>query len=408
MKKHAKKKVAKKILRKKTIDPKTKVKALFTAFAPPERSAKKEILFSAKVIEKKVLTSAITQQMMNSVPTAVVVLNKFRQIVFANKTFLSIVGAKKPAEVLGKRPGEAVGCAHSKDNEAGCGTTEFCTMCGAVNAILLSQRGDNVYRECRITQFGGGALDLAVSAAPLKVGGEAYTIFAAIDISHEKRRKLLERTFFHDILNTSSVLYSYAEAFRDRDPRILETAGEKIYSATNRLIDEIQAQRQLLAAENEELTTVAKSFSVRALLKEIADSFSSHPVAYGKKIEMDNNAENFTAVADATQLGRVITNMLKNALEASEQGHSVSCSCRINGDNFEISVHNETFMPHDVQLQIFQRSFSTKGSGRGIGTYSMKLLSEKYLGGHVSFTTDKIEGTTFTATYPLKPTSKTK
>lgn len=37
-------------------------------------------------------------------------------------------------------------------------------------------------------------------------------------------------------------------------------------------------------------------------------------------------------------------------------------------------------------LRIFQRSFSTKGAkGRGLGTYSMKLFGETYLGGQVSF-----------------------
>lgn len=55
----------------------------------------------------------------------------------------------------------------------------------------------------------------------------------------------------------------------------------------------------------------------------------------------------------------------------------------------------------EVQLQLFQRSFSTKGqSGRGIGTYSMKLLSERYLGGKVEFTSREPEGTVFTLTIP--------
>ena len=57
-------------------------------------------------------------------------------------------------------------------------------------------------------------------------------------------------------------------------------------------------------------------------------------------------------------------------------------------------------MPHVVQLQLFQRSFSTKGLGRGLGTYSMKLLSERYLGGRISFTSTEEAGTTFTASYP--------
>jgi len=58
-------------------------------------------------------------------------------------------------------------------------------------------------------------------------------------------------------------------------------------------------------------------------------------------------------------------------------------------------------MPEEIQSQVFQRSFSTKAkSGRGIGTHSMKLLGERYLGGRVEFLSDEAAGTTFSITLP--------
>jgi signal transduction histidine kinase len=59
-------------------------------------------------------------------------------------------------------------------------------------------------------------------------------------------------------------------------------------------------------------------------------------------------------------------------------------------------------MAREIQLQIFQRSFSTKGPGRGLGAYSIKLLTEQYLQGSVTFSTSPKKGTTFIASYPLK------
>lgn len=54
-------------------------------------------------------------------------------------------------------------------------------------------------------------------------------------------------------------------------------------------------------------------------------------------------------------------------------------------------------MTEDVQLQMFNRSFSTKGEhGRGFGTYTVKLLLERYLNGHVEFSSTEKEGSTFT------------
>jgi sensor histidine kinase regulating citrate/malate metabolism len=56
-----------------------------------------------------------------------------------------------------------------------------------------------------------------------------------------------------------------------------------------------------------------------------------------------------------------------------------------------------------VAKQIFQRSFTTKGElGRGVGTYSMRLLGGQYLGGHVHFTTSEEEGTEFSIRLPLE------
>jgi sensor histidine kinase regulating citrate/malate metabolism len=58
-------------------------------------------------------------------------------------------------------------------------------------------------------------------------------------------------------------------------------------------------------------------------------------------------------------------------------------------------VRNDTIIPENVKMQLFQRSFSTKGQGRGIGTYSIKLLTENYLKGKVSFISNETERTVF-------------
>jgi sensor histidine kinase regulating citrate/malate metabolism len=87
--------------------------------------------------------------------------------------------------------------------------------------------------------------------------------------------------------------------------------------------------------------------------------------------------------------------MVKNALEASKAGQEVKIKCTSNDSETIFYVNNPGYMERNVQLQIFQRSFSSKGAGRGLGTYSIKLLTERYLKGTVGFTSDKEKGTTF-------------
>jgi signal transduction histidine kinase len=102
---------------------------------------------------------------------------------------------------------------------------------------------------------------------------------------------------------------------------------------------------------------------------------------------------------DRTLLARVIGNLAKNALEAEAAGAAVTLNCKKSGSGAVFTVHNPSQMPEDSRLQVFQRSFSTKGAGRGLGTYSIRLLTERYLKGKVSFSTGP-EGTTFRAEYP--------
>jgi hypothetical protein len=105
---------------------------------------------------------------------------------------------------------------------------------------------------------------------------------------------------------------------------------------------------------------------------------------------------------DLALLGRVLVNMLRNAIEAAPGG-PIRLSCARVGDRYRFSVHNPGVIPDDVAARIFRRSFSTKATrGRGLGTYSMKLFGERVLGGEVGFTTSADEGTTFFIDHPIR------
>lgn len=86
-------------------------------------------------------------------------------------------------------------------------------------------------------------------------------------------------------------------------------------------------------------------------------------------------------------------------VEPDEDGARV----RLRTDGVAFRVHNPGVMPLEVQHQLFQRVVSTKKAGHGLGTYSMKLLTERYLSGTISFTSVPAEGTAFTVRYPLRP-----
>jgi hypothetical protein len=148
--------------------------------------------------------------------------------------------------------------------------------------------------------------------------------------------------------------------------------------------------------------------SVRGIYETLQSIFSEHDAARNKKVEFDPVAPEEDLMADASLLARVLTNMIKNALEAIPDGETVRVRFERQGGDPAFLVHNPGAIPPEVAMRIFQRSFSTKeGRGRGIGTYSMKLFGEKFLGGKVSFKTSKENGTVFSirlpAAGPLEP-----
>jgi len=65
---------------------------------------------------------------------------------------MSYFNISSAAALYGFRPGEILNCIHAGENEAGCGTTEFCRECGATKAILNSQKNGANEQECRIVQ----------------------------------------------------------------------------------------------------------------------------------------------------------------------------------------------------------------------------------------------------------------
>ncbi len=65
-------------------------------------------------------------------------------------------------------------------------------------------------------------------------------------------------------------------------------------------------------------------------------------------------------------------------------------------DNIGFRVKNEEVIPGDVQIQLFRRSFSTKDQNHVIGFYSVRLPTENYLNGMVSFESIIRKGTVFT------------
>lgn len=378
-------------------------KKYFTFFDTPFRSTSDDIKFwSRRIFENKLII-----QMLDGFPELAVILDSNRQIVAYNKKSESILKADKDGNISGQRLGEALRCKHAFEMPAGCGTSKFCSECGAAKSIKHTRETfKSKSDECRITILKNGveqALDLKVFTSALKIDEQDFILFSIEDIQSEKRRKVLERIFFHDVLNTSTAIYGISEIMKESKniDEINEFSGILNRSA-QQLISEIQSQRDLTNAEYGLLKINLELKSANEIISRAFELYRDSELCKGINFSAEYLQDDVLIETDSVLLIRSIGNLIKNALEASSHNDEVKIFAELNQDEITFHVRNSAVIPAEIQLQLFQRSFSTKSaSGRGIGTYSVKLLIESYLKGRVSFISNSKIGTIFNIIIPI-------
>jgi signal transduction histidine kinase len=376
-----------------------------TYYAPAERAAPAELRAARTAFLRDGLAAAVIE----GLPDPVMVLNRQRQIIAGNNALLELVGLDSWDDVLGLRPGEAAHCIRHAEGPEGCGTGLSCLNCGAVDAVLKSFESHSaVEQECRLqVQRVGGptALDVLVRANPVILGGLDLAVVVFRDISAEKRRRVLERVFLHDVLNSVSKIGSLAYLLEQADIGAEAGAEYKRYlrQLATEMAEEIHGHRELLAAEQGQLRVRRTDISAVRVLEQVVASYQHCDLARGRALRL-GRADRVTLHTDPGLLRRALGNLVKNALEATPEGGVVTVGAETGAREVTFFVHNPGFIAHRIQGQIFQRSFSTKeGDGRGIGTHSVKLLTERYLGGRTAFTSTEADGTRFTIMLPLRP-----
>ncbi len=146
---------------------------------------------------------------------------------------------------------------------------------------------------------------------------------------------------------------------------------------------------------NIQLDPVTDGFAVASILDVLVKTFAGTEWGASRTIVVECEDEEATINTDRVLLRRVLINLVKNALEASSKHETVRVGCERDNGKTTLYVQNPNIMPGPVKLQIFQRSFSTKGKGRGIGTYSVKMFVERYLKQKVHFISEEGKGTVF-------------
>ena len=121
-------------------------------------------------------------------------------------------------------------------------------------------------------------------------------------------------------------------------------------------------------------------------------------------LQFECSEKEIIAKIDRTQLIRILTNLVKNAIQSipeNQQEKWVVVIVTRQGTNVEITVTDNGVGIEEQNIPyIFEPKFTTKSSGMGLGLGIIKNIIENYKG-TITFASQLGKGTQFTVSLPI-------
>ena len=227
-------------------------------------------------------------------------------------------------------------------------------------------------------------------------------IIALSDVSHELSNQEVDswikliRVLTHEIMNTITPVTSLSETLLTRvtEDKDLKQGLETIHKTGTELLAFVNNYRRFTHVPQPQPAL----FYVEPFLERMA-------MLCNHEVEISVSPKDLLAYADESLLSHVVTNLLKNAVEAFKEKEKLSFIRLQAYANAQESIiidvsNNAGLIPEDVASHIFIPFFTTKPEGSGIGL-SLSRQIMRVSGGSLSLHQDKAQGiTTFRIIIP--------
>ncbi|MDP2159491.1 MAG: ATP-binding protein, partial [Flavobacterium sp.] len=227
---------------------------------------------------------------------------------------------------------------------------------------------------------------------------------SAVKLAQSEREEAwreMAKQVAHEIKNPLTpmrlTVQSFQRKFDPTDPEI----NLKLDDYTKTLLQQIDTMSSVANAFSNFASMPAQQNDTINVVKIIRLALEIFNESY---IQFESSEEEIIAKMDRTQLIRVITNLVKNAIQAipqSMENPKVIVAVTKENHSFKITVQdNGIGISKEQQEFIFEPKFTTKSSGMGLGLGIIKKIIENY-NGTISFTSQQHVGTLFTVIFPI-------
>ena len=247
---------------------------------------------------------------------------------------------------------------------------------------------------------------IAAQASQLERQNEAL-------MENVRLREEVERIARHDIKTPLNSIIAVPRLLReerrltaeaDELLGIVERAGYRILSMVNLSLD-------LYKMEKGSYVFRPDAVDLSDLVDKVAVDIRSYAASKNVALKLVSGKVQAYAWAEELLCYSLIANLLKNAVEASSEGATVTVTLQHgtaadDGDNVVLGIHNEGMVPAAVRETFFTKyATAGKAGGTGLGTYSARLMARTQ-DGDVTMHTSAVEGTILRVSLRAAPAGK--
>lgn len=275
-------------------------------------------------------------------------------------------------------------------------TKSLKTISDKLNETSLNQKNEKI-----LLTASSKEINLLIKAYNQMVDELEKSAIKLAQSEREEAWREMAKQVAHEIKNPLTpmrlTVQSFQRKFNPEDPNILQKMRD--YSET--LIQQIDTMTAVASAFSNFASMPAQqneTLNVVEVVELALDIFNEEHIIF------ESDSPEIISKIDRTQLIRIITNLVKNAIQSipeEQENKTVKVTVKKESNNVLILVEdNGIGIKAEDMNRIFEPKFTTKSSGMGLGLGIIKNIIENYKG-TIVFDTQYGKGTCFTVALPI-------
>lgn len=275
-------------------------------------------------------------------------------------------------------------------------TKSLKTISDKLSETSLTQKNEKIVLEANSKE-----INLLIKAYNGMVDELEESALKLAQSEREEAWREMAKQVAHEIKNPLTPMRLTVQSFQRKFDQNDPTLKQKINDYSETLIQQIDTMSSVASAFSNFASMPAQqneTLNVVDVVELTMDIFNEEYIHF--KAEQ----EEIISKIDRTQLVRIITNLVKNAIQAipENQENKAVCVNIKKASNYVIITIADNGIGIDTQNfnHIFEPKFTTKSSGMGLGLSIIKSIIENY-NGTITFESQKGKGTTFKVSLPV-------